>query len=144
MLSDFDSSLYINPAAFDAMPVIGIGPKTVLEILLRHTHPCKFSDEGTRFITLGDEIEISLRTGLEVPVVQVALELLQRWGWANKRAEGFEVGYRSAAGGDVFYANEALTLLGQRLLGIEIIEKRIAIAREWLKGIEEVGDARGF
>jgi len=45
VLSDFYSALYTHPAALDALPVIGVGPKVVLEILLRHSQPTEFEGE---------------------------------------------------------------------------------------------------
>ena len=140
MLTDFRTAVFVRYAAIDAVPATGIAPKFVLEQLLYKARRVQTA-EGERFIALVDEIEISLSTGMSVEEVQGALTDLARWGWVRKRAEGHEVGYQSAAGGDVFYADEAYARLDRRLNGSETAEQRVRVAQEWLKEIEGVRDA---
>lgn len=100
--------------------------------------------KGARFVAATDESEISAIVGLEVAEVREALKSLIRWGWVQHRPEGYEVGYKSGGGGEVFYADTAYAELGELLHGVESLEKAVKIAKKWLRKIEEASDARRF
>lgn len=146
MITDFGTSVLIRRSALDATVATGIYPKAVLEILLYKAMELQL-DDGVRFIASVYEPEISVSLGLNDSGVQVrdALEKLVRWGWVRQWREGhYEVGYRSAGGGNIFYADAAYMNLEQRLVGVGSIREKVQITKSWLKEIEEARDASGI
>jgi len=143
VITDFETTVFISPFAIDALPATKIGPMVVLMVLLSKAARVE-TDVGERFLALVNEIEISVMSGLRVGEMQNALARLVLWGWVRRQRKGYEVGYQSAGGEDIFYANEAYVRLGQLLNGVEPTENRIEIAKRWVKNIEGTSHARGF
>jgi len=141
VITDFEGNVFVHCAAMDATCATGIVPKAVLEQLLHHAE--RIPEEGVvRFVSTVDLDEIAMSIGVSVRKVEDALLKLMRWGWLRGRGEGFELGFQSAGGGDVFYGYESYLRLHRKLVGVESTTHRVAAAENWLNEIEEERNAR--
>jgi len=142
VITDLAGTVFTRTAATKTVAAIGTHTKVVLELLLHYSCD-RQTAEGIRFVATVGESELVVSTGFSLKAVHKAIQRLKAWSWIREHHKGkYEVGYQSAGGGAVFYADEAYSTLEQRLKGIESVDEKVKIAKEWIKEIEEANNAR--